>query len=310
MKFSLLSSACGAALIASATPVLADSTFSGVVQLEYGTGTTSSSFFTAGDQIGDPNYINGKAKGYWPLSNEIHLQVDLFVDHSQDIASDGGEWGESGDATTYGGTVHLLHPFENRARLGVAGSVWNDDIYLPSDDGKFDKSFGLVAAEGQFFAADWTLMGQAGVVGTIECSEYCAGTLSDGTFVRGKIKYFLHDNTALSLEALQLWGDLDDEDDFVFRGKSTKHTKWKFEAEHRFENSQFSGTLGLSHETNESNVIIPVTSDVDTVWLGLRFYYNQPSLRAHDRSGAELDTPDFGDLPESDGILSYLYGGI
>lgn len=307
MKFTLLSSACGAALLAAATPVLADSTFSGVVQLEYGSGTSNSSFFGLTGELGDPNYINGKAKGYWPLSQEIHLQVDLFVDYSQDIAP---EWATTDDNTTFGGSVHLLHPFENRARLGVAGSIWNDDIYLPDDDGKFDKTFGLAAIEGQFFGTDWTLMGQAGILATIECSEYCAGGLKDGSFVRGKIKYFLHDNTALSLEAMQLWGGLDDEDDFVFGGKSTKHTKWKFEAEHRFESSQFAGTLGLSHETNETNVIIPVSSDIDTVWLGVKFYYNQPSLKAHDRSGAELDTPDFGDLPESGGVLSYMYGGL
>jgi hypothetical protein len=309
MKFNLLSSACGAALLAAATPAFADSTFSGVVQLEYGSGTNNSSYFGLSGQLGDPNYINGKAKGYWPLSQEIHLQVDLFVDHSQDIAADGGEWGNSGDATTYGGTVHLLHPFENRARLGVAGSLWNDDIYLPADDGKFDKTMGLAAIEGQFFGSDWTLTGQAGVLATIECSDSCGGSLKDGTFVRGKIKYFLHDNTALSLEALQLWGGLDDDDASVFNGKSTSHTKWKFEAEHRFESSQFAGTLGLSHETNEANVGLPISADIDTVWLGVKFYYNQPSLKAHDRSGAELDTPDFGDLPESEGILSYLYGG-
>jgi hypothetical protein len=168
---------------------------------------------------------------------------------------------------------------------------------------------GLAAIEGQFFGSDWTLTGQAGVLATIECSDSCGGSLKDGTFVRGKIKYFLHDNTALSLEALQLWGGLDDDDASVFNGKSTSHTKWKFEAEHRFESSQFAGTLGLSHETNEANVGLPISADIDTVWLGVKFYYNQPSLKAHDRSGAELDTPDFGDLPESEGILSYLYGG-
>lgn len=306
MKFTLLSSACGAALLAAATPVLADSTFSGVVQLEYGSGSSNGSVFGLTDALGDPNYINGKAKGYWPLSQEIHLQVDLFVDHSQDIADD---WGSSdGDTNTYGASVHLLHPFENRARLGVAGSIWNDDIFLPAGDGSFDKTMGLAAIEGQFFGSDWTLTGQAGVVATIDCSDFCAGSLGDGTFVRGKVKYFLHDNTALSLEALQLWGGLDDEDASFFNGKSTSHTKWKFEAEHRFESSEFAGTLGLSHETNEASVFIPVSSEVDTVWLGVKFYYNQPSLKAHDRSGAELDTPDFGDLPESDGILSYLYG--
>lgn len=310
MKYQLLSSVCSVALIAAAGPAFADDTFSGVVMLDYGLGSISGSNIGVAETLDDPQHISGKAKGYWPLSPNLHVQGDLFYEQSDDIAADGGEWGSSGDATTIGGALHLLHPFENRGRFGGAVSIWNNDIYVPDGDGKTDKTYGLVAAEGQFFGSDWTLTGQAGYFGTLECSDYCIGSLDEGSYVRGKIRYFLRDNTSVSLETLQLWGHIDDEDGGIFEGKSTKFSKWKLEAEHRFEASQFSGILGVSHESTESGSIFSSSADQDTVWVGVRFYYNQDTLRSHDKSGAELDTPTFGDAPETQGILSYLYGAL
>ncbi|MEQ1756590.1 MAG: hypothetical protein ABL973_20915 [Micropepsaceae bacterium] len=305
MKYGLLSSVCGAALIVVAGPAAADNTFSGNINLNYGAGTTSSSNFVLQDVLDDPQYYTGSAKGYWPLSQEVNLQVDLFAERTDNLVRD---WGTNEHSTTYGGAVHLLHPFENRARLGIAGSIWNNDIYVDDGNGQTDKTYGLALVEGQFFGTDWTLTGQGGFFGSIGCSDWCGGSLDSGSFIRGKIRYFLHDNTSLSVETVQMWGTLDSDDASIFDGKSAKYSKWKLEAEHRFEGSEFSGLLGLSHETSETEVTVPETADTDTVWLGIKFYYNETSLRENDKTGAELDTPTFGDLPETDAVLAEFYG--
>lgn len=305
MKYGLLSSVCGAALIAVASPAIADNTFSGNINLNYGAGTTSSSNFILQDSLDDPQIYNGSAKGYWPLSQEVHLQVDLFGERSNNLTRD---WYDNDHSTTYGGAVHLLHPFENRGRLGVAGSIWNNDVFVDDgNDGQTDKTYGLAAVEGQFFGADWTITGQAGFFGSFSCTNFCGGSLDSGSFIRGKVRYFLHDNTTLSVATTQMWGTLDSDDASIFDGKSAKFSEWRLEAEHRLDGSDFSGILGLSHETSETEVGVAETSDTDTLWIGVKFYYNENSLRENDKTGAELDTPTFGNLPETDAILGDFY---
>jgi hypothetical protein len=202
MKVRLYSTVSAAALIAFAAPAaMADAGFSGVGQLYIGGGTTDSSFF-AGDIYGNPFIYGGKAQGYWTLSPDVHLQADLFAQQTDDLF-EGGEASSETDSTRFGGALHLLHPLENRARLGIAGSIWNTDVgvgdFTTALLGGGDATYGLLALEGQFFEGNWTLSGQAGVFTTLSCNGLavgCAGVIEDGTFVRGKIRYFLNDNTA------------------------------------------------------------------------------------------------------------------
>jgi hypothetical protein len=302
MKYYLLSSVCGAALLIAASPASASQQFSGVVQLNVGAGTTDSSFLssTFGD-LDDPLFLEGKAKGIWPLSEQIHLQADIFAEHTDNVVRNADE--ETG--STYGAAIHLLHPFENRARFGVAASIWDNDVFfsgkssLPRDSA----TYGLVAVEGQFFGSDWTVTGQAGIMNQLQCGSFCGGTLDHGNYLRGKVRYFLHDNTSVSLSTTQLWGTLND-DDGVFGGKSvtSNYSQWMLEAEHRFADSPFSGTFAVSHERNEVD-LFETSADTSAVWLGLRFYLDQPTLKAHDRSGAELDTPTFGSAIETASVI-------
>lgn len=293
MRFALLSSVSAIGLFGLVGPASAGAEMTGVGQLFVGGGTTSGV-----SDLDDPFSYGGKAKGYWPLSPDVNLQVDLFADHSEDIARD---WSDDGDdATTFGAAVHLLHPLDKRARLGVAGSIWSNDLFLPAGDGQADVTFGLIAVEGQFFGTDWTVTGQAGLFSAFSCDaggESCFGDLEDGTYIRGKVRYYLNDNTALSVEATQMWGSFDDD---VFSGKNLKAALWTVEGEHKFQGSQFSGFISLSHENAE---VFFLDADTSTVSLGVKFYLDQPTLRSNDQTGAELDTPQFGNVIESAGIL-------
>lgn len=286
-KLALFSSASAIGLFALAGPAIADANMTGVGKLYLGSGTTDA----ATSIVDDPFIYGGSAKGYWPLSPDVHLQVDLFAEQSDNVMRS-TYWAET-DATTFGAAVHLLHPFEKRARFGVAGSVWNNEEFRFSSDGAQESTYGLVALEGQFFGTDWTVTGQAGIFSRFSCpndgGEGCGG-LDDGTFVRGKVRYYLSDNTAFSLDAAQMWGNGDDD---FFSGKSMNTSKWNLEAEHKFEGSDFSGFIALSHEHLESDGFFGATANTQTVSLGVKFYLDQPTLRSNDQTGAELDTPTF-----------------
>ena len=308
MKSVLYSTVSAAALLAVAGVASAGDGFSGVVQLSIGGGTTDGKFtLSPTDPLDDPFFYAGEARGLWPLSPSVHLQADLFFDQVNDIAD---AWGSTDETTTFGGALHLLHPFENRARFGLAGSIWSNEVLAPIGNGQVDNTYGLIAVEGQFFGTDWTLMGQAGVFNEFGCgSGSCPATLEDGTFLRGGVKYFLADNTVLSLEAVQMWGGVDDS---VFSGKTVRaqSTEWLLGAEHRFEGSPFSGFVTFSHQTVDADVIFPSNSETTAASIGVKFYLDQATLKTNDRSGAELNTPRFGLAPEVSGPVAYGSGGF
>jgi hypothetical protein len=297
MKAVLYSTASAVALLAFAGAASAEAGFSGVAQLSIGRGSTDGSFFISPGTFDDPVTYGGEARGLWPLSPDIHLQADLFVEQVDDIAAD---WGTTTETTSFGGALHLLHPFENRARFGIVGSIWSNEVLVAAGNGQGDATYGLAGLEGQFFGTDWTLMGQTGLFTEFQCSdtggEGCPFLLSDGIFLRGEVKYFLNDNTALSLEAVQMWGNVDDT---FFGGKSlgVNSSHWTLGAEHRFQGSRFSGFINVTHENVEMDVFGAGT-ETTSASIGVKFYLDQASLRSNNRSGAELNAPRFGNALE------------
>lgn len=300
MNHKLLSSACVAALLAAAPQANADTPFSGVVQLSVGTGSASGGAFLA-PEIGDPVNVDLKAKGLWDLGGMFDVQVDVFHERASNLFDFDGK--DSG--ANLGGTAHLIHSFENWARFGVAASLWRNDTLLAGGE-RSEANYGLAALEGQFFDTNWTLSGQFGLFDQIGCNAPCTGTIEDGTYIQGKARYFINDNTSLSLATTQMWGSLND-NDAVFSGMglsdSTSHAMWRVEAEHRLANSPLSGIIAFSHERNETD-FNDVSVDTNTLWLGVRFHLDQPTLRASDRSGAEFETPTFGNSLEAAGVTS------
>lgn len=301
MRLFLLSTVSTAALIAVALPATAGDNFNftGVGAVNFSSGSSDALFGN------DPTIYGAKGKGYWNLSPDVHLQADLFFDRTQDAVVDG--WSSVGNkADAVGGAIHLLHPVDTRARVGIAGSIWNNDIFIPAGTNKTDTTYGLGAIEGQFFGTDWTLTGQAGLFSSFNCSsaggEGCPAALESGTFASVKARYFLYENTAVSLANTQMWGKLSGDDGF-FGGKSinANHSQWVFEIEHKFDDTPYAGAVGLEQESIDAIVLGANTS---TVRISLRYYLDQPTLRSNDKSGAELDTPLFGNAPEAISTIS------
>lgn len=299
MNNRLLSSVCAAALLASVVPASANTPFSGVVQVSVGAGSTSGggSVASAAD---DPVNVDLKAKGLWNLGGELDVQVDLFHERASNLFDLDGK--DSG--ANLGGTVHLIHSVENRARLGLAGSLWSNDT-LFADGDRSEARYGLAALEGQFFGTDWTLSGQLGLFDQIGCDAPCGGTIADGAYINGKIRYFIHDNTSFSLATTQVWGNLNTNyaTGMAPTSDSTSHSHWRVEAEHRLASTPLSGLVAFSHERNEADYN-DKSLDTNTVWLGVRFYFDQPTLKSNDRAGAEFETPTFGNSLEGAGVTN------
>jgi hypothetical protein len=309
-KATFLSSASVFGLLALAAPAIADPDMTGVAQFNIGAGTTDGSFF-AGKFLDDPFLYGGKAQGYWTLSPDVHVQVDVFAQQTDHVLKD--SFGNPTDSTKVGGAIHFLHMMEGEhARFGVAGSIWGTDVFLSSSLPVFvktDSTYGLGALEGQVFGADWTATGQAGVFTTLSCDVVpnigCPGVTKDGTFIRGKFRYFLNDNTAFSVEGTQMWGTIDDD---LFGGKSANVSSlmWTLEGEHRFHDSPFAGFITLTHEHDEANSFFSSSANTQTVSIGIRFYLDQASVKTNDQRGASIDTPTFGQSTESSAVLSLL----
>lgn len=301
MKSFLYSTASVAVLLASANVAAADETFSGVAQLYLGRGSAEGSTLT-GLLTDDPSFLGGKAQGYWKLSPDVHFQVDVFGQKTSDLAkSFSSVQVDESDSSRVGGAVHLIHPLENRARFGIAGSVWGADVYAFTDNAVdlalTSATYGLAALEGQVYGDDWTIDGQAGAFDTFSCEVNtlpgCPAAAQSGSFARGKIHFFLNDDTRLSIEALQMWGNIDDD---LFNGKSAliRSAVWTIEGEYKFPESSYAGFVALTHQSDEAETLLSSSIDTQSIMIGLKFYLDQPTLKAHERSGASFDTPQFG----------------
>ena len=101
-----------------------------------------------------------------------------------------------------------------------------------------------------------------------------------------------------------MWGNFDDD---LFGGKAltADQTTWSLEAEHKFAGSRFAAFANVAQESCETFVL---SSETTTASIGVKFYWNQASIRSNDKTGAEFDTPTFGNALETAPLLG-LFGG-
>lgn len=299
MRHTLLSSVSALTLVAAVGQAQAAPDFTGLLSVYGGAGGSSDHNFGIGSD--DPYFFGGTAKGYWPLSPDVHLQIDLFAQQTNQVIDD--TFWPSTDATVYGGSMHWLHPIGDTWRVGVAGSIWYNDVFdLPHVSGQAGVTYGLAALEAQYFADKWSLEGQAGYFADMSCSN-CILELTDGEYVRGKARYYFSDNTALTAHAMELWGGMDDA---VFSNKVLHATTLGLQAEHKFDSSPYSGFLGVSWERDSINLFgLNSRTETTSVTLGFTYYLDQPSVKSNERTGASLDTPTFGNATAIAGFLTY-----
>ena len=111
MRLSLLSSASVVALVAAIGQAHADGDMTGVLSIYGGAGWADDENFNNAD---DPTYYGINAKGYWPLSQPIHLQIDLFAEQTDNLLRG---FSATTDSTAYGAAMHLVHPYNDHLRV-------------------------------------------------------------------------------------------------------------------------------------------------------------------------------------------------
>lgn len=158
----------------------------------------------------------------------------------------------------------------------------------------------VVGGEGQLYWNQFTFYVQGGydtVVGTPASSHLNA----HAWFVRGTGRYFLLPNTMLEGTVLYANGEIKYDATFVpASGPTNGFDTWLWEAklEHRFATTPFAGFVKYRGSRTEFD---PITFGVQSdelkitdhrVFVGLKLFMGQDTLRANDRDGATLDIID------------------
>jgi hypothetical protein len=295
MKSTLLATVALGALALPLT-ALASPPDSGMVQANIGFGWVDDNINVGpGDPFDDTFNYGGRTQWMFPLSKPITVQGDLFIDQMNSVL-DSNFWPKT-DSTLYGATAHLIHPMDS-GRLGVAGSLFNVDVFSPAfGSGQKGVDYALVALEGQLFTPNWTLMAQGGWFSDINGCTGVPGCMQDGYFLRGGATYFLSKNTDIAFDGSVYFAD--DEFTGTVEGETAR-----IEAEHKFDNSSFSAFVGVSYDREQVDTFF-ASSEEDrvTLDLGFRAYIDQMTLFDFSQDGPSLNTPTFHHGIAAEGIL-------
>jgi hypothetical protein len=232
----------------------------------------------------------GEVKDFWTLGaggsldaafEPLHVQADLGGRATLDE--------ESADDTeegAYGGGLHLNLRDTELGSLGVFGAVGKIRI---NDVGKDDPEGVVwgVGGEAQAYL-DWlTIYLQGGFLDREPPSSGGAvNALKNAPFGRGVVRAFCGENLALEAEGSYAEGlmDLDDDDVWI--------AGWGAAAEVRLPGTPVSAFVRYTgahfRQSDDKDRL-----EVHRVGFGLRVYFGQPSLAAHNLHGATLDLPPY-----------------
>jgi hypothetical protein len=296
MKSTLLATAAAVGLLALPHAALASPPDRGFVEANIGFGWTEEDFQDNWPPFDDPFTYGAKTRWLFPLSQPVHFQADLFAEHIDNIFDTSESISGRDDSTLLGASAHLIHPM-GHGRVGVAGSVFELEAFsYDFYQGHTTANYGLVALEGQYFLDHWTLFGQGGWFGNLNCSG-SEGCVSDAVFFRANATYFFSPNTAINFDGQLFWGD------DAARGEVSGGSA-QVEGEHRFTDSGFAGFVNLNYEREEVDVYgSEAGEDTVTLNLGIRLYLDTGSLIDFSREGASMNTPTFHHALSSEGTL-------
>ena len=242
----------------------------------------------SGDDLDDETYayLEGSGRANIPLSDAFSLQAD--VDGWNTFTGrDDGDGGEENLQTFFAGALHATW---RAPETGAAGGF----VQLGSSNSGNDENatFWLLGAEGQFYLGDFTLYGQAGYFDADDEDE--DDVMTDAFFVRGVARWFLNDNFRLQGEFSWAAGEEADSspaDNFTFYS-------WGLRADRVMGSNPialFAAYEGLWGEEEEVGCSpCNETYTEHRLIVGVAFHFGVSDLKAQDRRGATLDTPDVG----------------
>ena len=229
---------------------------------------TGDLYFGAGSQTGtdgnvddlDPIFFGGKGSLYSPLDNpKLSVTVDLFAEHGDGIVDLFGGPGEQ-DYTTFGGAAHFTYTQGKRYSLGLVGALIGAEA--PDDE---DPAYYLFGAEGKFMLDRGSVWGQVGYFDTMDEDGF-PDFLTETSFARVGVNYYLEDNLKLAAEAGFYDGLVEDTDPAPF-------SIYRLELEHQtFEQVSLYAAyqyLSMDNTDEDDNV------QSNTFNVGLRFRYGE-----------------------------------
>jgi len=171
-------------------------------------------------------------------------------------------------------------------RVGSAG-IFGGWVYPNNNNGGERRNMGLIGIEGQRYYDMLTLYGQGGYLAQFSKSS-TVDQATDIWFGRFAPRYFVTPNDRLSAEVGYARGVMGDD-------TSDKIRIWNWAAtyEHKFNMSPVSAFIQYAGGDVKSSQSPNQRTREHTFVAGLRWYFNQGTLQANDRTGATYDTPGF-----------------
>lgn len=228
---------------------------------------------TDGDDSND-GVLAGNASVVLPFGEFWSAQIDIL---GENVLTDGDDNDQYESMAAVGG--HLSWHVNDTGLIGILAGY---GFGSPTDEETWRG--GIIGLEGQAYLGQFTLYGQAALLGIGEDDED-EGFDDSAYLLRAVARYFIHDDFKLEGEVAYIRGDnvIDDDDD-------GKGWEWGVMAQMRLFDLPVYGSLayraGDWDATTEGD-----EAETQSVMVGLTFLFGSQSLMENDRAGAGLDTP-------------------
>ncbi|MCA9511271.1 MAG: hypothetical protein R3E88_15570 [Myxococcota bacterium] len=277
---------CALAVLANAAPARAGAEGRGLPAPVSGVGEVRATYLRFSDPNGDV-LQGGEARDLWAVGADASIDVAFGDVHVQaDLGGDAGTRTRRADDTyegSFGAAVHANVRDFRLGAIGVFGSLGRLAIHdLDARDPHSNVwSIGL---EGAAFFPRATVVAQAGYLDRTHSRGADPDALESGRLARGELRWFPRDTVRLAAGAGYVGGRMDDDDDHVWV------IDWLGEAEALVPGSRVAGFVryagGYYHQSDDTDSLVE-----HRVVFGLRAYFGEATLIAHDRDGATFEAP-------------------
>ena len=239
----------------------------------------------------------GEGRLSFPVGNTLSIQNDFKYEYNENAIESPGSNDVRGPRYSYQFAAHVSHRDPSTFLIGAFGGVGginSGSIGAPGNAFTQDNLF--AGGEFQFYLNNFTLYGQAGYV---ETNNTFGGSLDDGFFARGVLRYFPTADSRLQVEGTYINMDYvsaaaGDMDAFIVKARYDMTLDLPLMGSTPLYLA-YRGTFRDNCLTNPANTA-PTGGFLDlddhTFMIGTSYSFSGDMLTV-DRQGATLDTPDF-----------------
>ena len=226
-----------------------------------------------------------------PLGDSLSIQSDVKYEYNTNATETPSDIDVFGPRFSYQFAAHVSWRDPSQGLFGVFGGMGSRDAGAAVANISFRNDYRFVGGEAQIYFNDITLYAQGGYVGTADANGgNLFGTLDDGFFARGVVRYFPTRDSRIQLEGTYV------NMDYSF-GPAGELDVFSVKARYDFllagmpvigDTPVHIGYRG----TFRDNCAFARDLDDHTIMIGTSYSFSGDRLTV-DRQGATLDTPDF-----------------